>query len=200
MNAIRDILNNAGRGLRERLRSRWVQVEGTSSMDIKLHGGTAEHDAKTNACALCVAMNRCCFANEEGKMPKIPQHPNCRCKANAVSVPRVEDVTLEFPMDKINNYLFVRPDKLAIITSMGYTIDDSEYVYNEIARQAKDNYVRGNYEKSQHTINGFKVKIPTILRGKGAASRKFYHFYTGWAIYPNFEIKNNTPFAAWQDE
>jgi len=145
-------------------------------------------------------MNRCCFANEEGKMPEQPKHPNCRCKANAKDVPKAGDVTLEFPMEKIKEYLFVKPDKAESMKVMGYTIEDAEYVHKELARQGKEQYAKGNYEIREHRKYGISIRMPVTLRGKGEASRLFYYFYTGWTIYPNFELKNNTPFAAWQNE
>jgi len=64
------------------------------------------------------------------------------CKG--ISIPKNNiSITLDFPIEKITKYLFVNSNKLAIMNSMGYSFEDSQYVYNEISKQTIKNFTNG---------------------------------------------------------
>lgn len=175
----------------------WIRRKASSALNIENCGGTAREDEETKACEMCVSVNGCCFVNEGDKKPQCPQHPNCRCKELPESVPAKEFVTLDFPVEKISNYLFEKPSKAGLPKAMGYTINDAQEMYNEISKQAREKYADGNYVFHHHNKNGYAVSIPVKLKGKGIKLGRDYNFYTGWVIYPDFKLINSTPFGGW---
>lgn len=173
----------------------WITRISSSTHDIKESGGTAADDKKTGACSLCVSVNQCRFVHDAARMPAFPQHPHCRCKLEPCDAPDPSDVTLDFRMEKISNYLFVHSTKSKLIFSWGYTPDDAEEVYEAIGRQAKECYARGEYALSRHDHHGQRIRIRCMLPGKRQKAGRTYGFYTAWMVYPQWELHCNTPFA-----
>ncbi len=81
--------------------------------------------------------------------------------------------------------------------SMGYSIDDADYIYNFISQGAKEKFMRGDYSLGSLGINGQIINIVLELNGKGDKVGRTYKFKTGWTAYPYGELHNNTPFGGW---
>lgn len=174
--------------------SPWIMRKATSGLDIEKCNGVASEDTETNTCALCVAVNKCIFISDANKMPLLPQHPNCRCKIEQIPPLKIEDVALDFPMEgKILKYMFFNESKKKLIEDWGYQIEDAEEVYKEILRQAKEKYVKGEYVLGFHNQYGQRITIEIILKGKRDKIGKNYINKTGWMVYPNGKLHNNTP-------
>lgn len=109
----------------------------------------------------------------------------------------LHEVTLDFPEEKITEYLFSHPSKQGLMESLGYNKKDASEIYNKIANNAKIKFLNGDYELGPLNINGQKVNIKFSLNGKGIKSGRFYNFVTGWTVYPNGKLHNNTPFGGW---
>lgn len=177
----------------------WIQRKSNSALNIENCNGLAQEDADTNCCAMCVSVNDCYFLRDDDKKPQYPQHPNCRCKQIEKNSPSKGDVSLVFEMRKITEYLFTNSTKAGIMEAMGYAIDDAREVYNEIAKQAREQYAKGNYTFSHHDRTGYVIRLKVLLIGKRNSKRSCYHFYTGWTIYPDLKLKCNTPFVGWAE-
>ena len=117
----------------------WIQVvDNQNNITIEDYGydtGVIEGTTK-NHCVKCVAVNKCCFKNEENKKPKpfditgidildsimngiIPglYHFRCHCKEVPVQINSINEIELIVPEGKIP-YLF--KSKSGWIKSMGY--------------------------------------------------------------------------------
>ena len=126
----------------------WIQVvDNQNNITIEDYGydtGVIEGTTK-NHCVKCVAVNKCCFKNEENKKPKpfditgidildsimngiIPglYHFRCHCKEVPVQINSINEIELIVPEGKIP-YLF--KSKSGWIKSMGYQEKEfSEFV------------------------------------------------------------------------
>ncbi len=172
----------------------FVIRENVSPENIETCKGVAVEDENTKTCALCVALNDTVFKNNN--KPEY-YHPNCKCKTKEYNL---KEVKLDFPLRKITNYLFVKPDKRAIMESMGYYPEDAEYVYNLIAQNAKNKFLKGDYSLGLLNDKGQKVNIVLEIKGKGIKKGKVYKFKTGWTAYPYGCLHNNTPHGGWVKE
>ena len=170
----------------------WVSRIGCSYMTIRSCGGLATRDENTNACEICVALNKTAY-----KIINKPEyrHPNCRCR---YEIAGNIAVTLDFPKKKITGYMFVNPSKAKLIRSMGYLPEDADELYRTIAEYAIAKYEKGDYVLGKLDKYGQKINISVKCRGKREKEGRTYDFYTGWTVYPNGELKNNTPFARWE--
>lgn len=166
----------------------WRQRQNDSSLDIEVCGGTAIADPSTHTCEICVALNRTIFKNNN--KPDEQQHPFCKC----AQIPtNLNKVILDFPIQKIKNYLFVK--KIDLMKSMGYIIEDSQEVYDIIAECAQREFLNGKYELGDLDEHGQRVSIMVELMGKREKSGRAYRFISGWMAYPNGKLHNNTPFS-----
>ena len=111
----------------------------TSDKTIESCNGLAIKDELTNTCALCVALNKTVFKNNN--KPEY-YHPNCKCKNESYNL---TTVTFDFSMRKIREYLFVNENKKAIMLSMGYDITDAEELYHIMMEGARKKYLQGEY-------------------------------------------------------
>lgn len=167
----------------------WVKRINDSSKDIKMCRGQATEDTQTRTCALCVAMNKTIF--KKNNKPEY-FHPHCKCEMKEVEL---KTVTLDFPIEKITGYLFVNEGKSKLIKSMGYVMADAQEIYDEIAENAREQYLSGNYILGVFDKSGQRITIHMKLKGKQEKADKIYKFKTGWMVYPNGELHNNTPFG-----
>ena len=119
---------------------------------------------------------------------------NCKCGFEPYSL---NEVKLDFPIEKITKYLFTHESKAGLMESMGYNITDAEEVYFLIAHNAQRRFLSGDYELSRFNNNGQRVNIEMTLMGKREKAGRLYTFVTGWMAYPNGELHNNTPFGDW---
>lgn len=169
----------------------WRQRQNESPLDIEVCGGTAVADPLTHSCDICVAINRTIFKNNN--KPNEYQHPFCKCK----QIPtKLNDVLLDFPIKKIQNYLFVK--KVDLMKSMGYIIEDVQEVYDTIAECAKREFLKGKYELGQLSKHGQRLSITVELSGKRNKQGRTYRFISGWMAYPNGKLHNNTPFSRFE--
>ena len=167
----------------------WVKRINDSSKDIRFCKGQAAEDSVTRTCALCVALNRTIF--KKNNKPEY-FHPHCKCEWKQIEL---REVTLDFPIEKITQYLLVHPSKSKLMNSWGYTMEDAQEIYNTIAENAKNQYLNGEYTLGRLNENGQRIEIKCILNGKKDKSGQTYRFITGWMVYPNGMLHNNTPYA-----
>lgn len=118
----------------------WIKVIDPKSIwtieDFPYETGVDEKETNPH-CWKCVTVNHCWFKNEEGKKPQkfdasqyflknISKpltgiyHPNCHCKENFISTPKIEDIKLIIPEGKID--WFFR-DKAGLAKAWGYGND-----------------------------------------------------------------------------
>ncbi len=93
-------------------------------------------------------------------------------------------------MKKITEYLFVNKDKKALMESMGYNIEDSDYIYKLISYNARNKFMMGDYELGSLSATGQKINIVVELNGKGTKSEHKYKFKTGWTAYPYYDYNS----------
>ena len=167
----------------------WVKRINDSSKDIKMCRGQATEDTQTRTCALCVALNKTIF--KKNNKPEY-FHPHCKCEMKEVELKKV---TLDFPMRKITEYLLVHPSKSELMKSWGYTMEDAQEIYDEIAENAKMQYLNGEYRLGKFNKNGQRIEMKCTLNGKKDKAGQVYSFITGWMVYPDGMLHNNTPYA-----
>lgn len=166
----------------------WRQRQNDSPLDIEICGGVALADPMTHTCKICVAINKTIFKNNN--KPDEKQHPFCKC----TQIPtELKDITLDFPMKKIKDYLFVK--KVDLMKSMGYIIEDADEVYHTISECAKKEFLEGKYELRDLDEHGQRVSITVEMIGKRDKNGRVYRFISGWMAYPNGKLHNNTPFS-----
>lgn len=105
----------------------------------------------------------------------------------------LNNITLDFSMGKIKDYLFVK--KVDLMKSMGYIIEDAEEVYDTISECAKREFSVGKYELKDLDEHGQRVSITVEVIGKRDKIGRVYRFVSGWMAYPNGKLHNNTPFS-----
>lgn len=171
----------------------WRQRQNESSLDIEVCSGTAVADPLTHTCEICVAINRTIFKNNN--KPDEKQHPYCKCEQVPIGL---NEVTLDFPIEKIKDYLFVQ--KVDLMKEMGYIIEDTQEVYDVVAESAKREFLKGNYALSTLNRHGQRVSITVELKGKRDKNGRIYRFVSGWMAYPNGKLHNNTPFSRFAEK
>lgn len=143
-------------------------------------------------CVMCTVLDGCYFV--ERKMPKFPLHDNCDCKKIPLSYSSVKKTSkAECDIRKFTEYVFKddiqSKGKVKIFIELGYTLDDSAYLQQEYCKQAREQYLNGNYMLKNLDMRGQRLSIPITLKNKT--------FNSGWMMYPEGELKNTTPFGGW---
>ena len=165
----------------------WVQRQNISQLDLDICKGTAVKDKNTNTCVECVALNKTVFLNNN--KPEFT-HPKCKCK----NVPyKLKKITLDFSMKKIIEYLFVDPDKKAMMETMGYLPEDSQEVYDFLSKEVIDSFRQGNYMLQNLDKYGQRFRIFVNLIGKRHRQGQIYKVHAGCVAYPSAKIKIATP-------
>ncbi len=167
----------------------WVRRENISPKDLDVCNGEATDDGITHTCALCVALNRTVFKNDN--KPDY-YHPFCKCEQKPTAPP---EPTLDFPMRKIKDYLFVKKEEL--MRSMGYLPEDADEVYALLGEGAKKEYAEGNYKLGFFNEHGQRISITLRMKGKRDKLGKSFDVVTGWMVYPYGKLHNNTPISGW---
>lgn len=165
----------------------WVTRKSRSNLNIEKCNGVAKKDETKNVCDLCVALNETVF-----KVYNKPEyfHPNCTCKYIPTTL---SNIILDFPMKKVENYLFFKEDKHKMMKTMGYRIQDSKDVYGLIFESVKTNFKNGNYKLGILDIHGQHFSINTILYGKRDHIGEVFNCHIGCVAWPNGKIKVATP-------
>lgn len=162
-------------------------------------------------CVTCTAVNGCWFKNEVDKKPKpmtytfgivkqIMQkfkmnatlglyHPFCHCKEIAIPEPLPTDIKTIVPNKK---WEYTVDDKRGTIMSMGYTENDFNEVQALLLELTKEAYSKSNYRIRQIDKYGCRVTIFLSFPGKHEKQGRLYPLKTGWSIFPDGSIKNNT--------
>ena len=141
-------------------------------------------------CGRCLNLNGGCFV--VGKCPELPLHPNCHCYT--VDVPSIA-VSVECPIIKFTNYLFdpqKSNGKTTLFEDWGYTINDSEYLQQELERQATIAYQCGEYKIGELNQYGQRINIRIILT---TPNGQVVSFMSGWMVYPDGRLVNATPYG-----
>ncbi len=142
----------------------------------------------------CDKFNGCYFIVKQ--MPKYPQHRNCQCKLNKISKP-IPNVTATATcnISKFTEYVFhetKNKGKKAIFESLGYTIDDSEYLQNIFTSQAVQKYCNGDYVYKGTNDYSARIEIVIDLPTKDGRTLRIK---SGWSLQQKGEIKLATPFS-----
>ena len=87
-------------------------------------------------CMTCTSIDGCYYVSTN--MPEQPLHPHCDCDKKSVSYTRfVAIAKAECDIRKFRNYIFIDKNKRALFEKMGYTIDSSEFLQNEICNTSR---------------------------------------------------------------
>lgn len=140
-------------------------------------------------CLICTKLDGCYFVERE--MPEQPQHEKCDCTTLNISQNYVKYVANSVcDIRKFTDYIFKGAGgKKELFESWGYKLKDSQILQKEFEKQAREQYIKGNYKLKGLDYNGQRIAIPINLNGN--------LFYSGWMVYPNGELKNTTPFGGW---
>ena len=192
----------------------WIQVvDNGNNITIEDYGydtGVIKGTTK-NHCVKCVAVNKCCFKNEENKKPKplditgidildsilnglTPglNHFRCHCKEIPINL-NIDDITLIIPDGKIK-WLFI--DKSEWIKSMGYELNEDFLLI--LKEKIKQVYFYGKYTIQIHTNFRVKIKLNIDLPGSKNKKEKLYKLTSSFMVFPNGKIKCNTLIGGWQ--
>ena len=159
----------------------------TSPLTIESCNGEAHDDSTTHTCALCVALNKTVFKNNN--KPDYT-HPHCRCIQLKYEL---TDVTEDIPFEKISDYLFVDEDKSAMMRSMGYSDNNAEYLYDLLSRTVKYEFLNGNYKLKKLNKNGQHFEINFKLSGIKDHIGEEFDCHIGCIAWPYGIIKVATP-------
>lgn len=148
-------------------------------------------------CKPCTALSGCYFV--KSKLPNKKAegdgllHPHCDCKLENIAKPTVKAYC---DIRKFSGYVFsnkyIINGKKVLFESLGYTIEDSEFLKTEYETQAKQKYLNGDYEIAKLNEHGQRIKIMIIIDSK---TRKNIKFISGWMVHPLGLITCTTPLA-----
>lgn len=79
-----------------------------------------------------------------------------------------------------------------IFEDWGFTIGDSQYLKEELEKQAKDKYFNGYYKLQYADENGQRITIEISLQDK---EKNVKIIKTGWMVRPLGLITCSTPFS-----
>ncbi len=144
-------------------------------------------------CSICLNLNGCCFP--ANNMPEYPLHPNCHCKAEAI---RGINANAKCPLSKFDDFIF-HPDKInnkgkkALFESWGYAKINSEWLQEELIKQAQEKYANGDFKLGKLDEHGQRINIEIVLPRKDKIGT--VTFTSGWMVYPDGVIQNITPYG-----
>ncbi len=145
----------------------------------------------------CDKFDGCYFIVKQ--MPKYPQHQNCQCSLKKIVEP-IPNVTARASIDirKFTEYIFsekYQDGKRELFEHWGYTKEDSDYLRELYARQALQKYCDGDYVFKG--VGKYYTRIEIVIDIK-TKDGKMIHIKSGWALYPEGEIKLSTPFSGYK--
>lgn len=143
-------------------------------------------------CEICIVLDKCWFDNNI--KPLMPLHPRCHCTKKFIEPP-IANVTSIGSCDisKFTGYIF--SDKYAwngkrdLFESLGFSIQDSQYLQKEFERQAVENYCNSKYSLGKLDENGQRINIHISFQKDG----KSITFVSGWMVRQKGYITCNTP-------
>ncbi len=157
---------------------------------------THHNEGKTH-CPECLRLDGCWF--QRNNTPTWPHHPLCHCTLDSIDYTIVlMSAASHSDYSKYDPYLFdpenfYKHGKNKAFESWGYTIADSQWLKDEIERQATAKYVIGDYSLGVLNKYGQHINIRVEIPRKDGTG--FVSFITGWTVYPNGQIKLNTPYG-----
>lgn len=188
----------------------WVQIVDEKSPwiidDFSFETGIDEGSTNPH-CVKCVAVNYCCFKNEDGKVPdefdyasyfkvgkKVPDiigifHPRCHCKKVPINKPTIDEVNLLIKEGKID---WLYKDKIHWIHSWGYKDNEKEILLEKIYTAIKRAYVEGDYKIYMHDKYGVKITLYITLQGNNNHKGEVFKLKAGFTIFANKKLKCNT--------
>ena len=158
-----------------------------SPKNIETCNGISTEDGVTRTCSLCVALNDTVFKNNN--KPSY-HHLSCKCKNN---VYKLKQLTFDFSIEKITKYLFVNEYKKSMMRSMGFTIEDSEEIYDLIKKEVENNFLLGIYDLNILNNHGQHFKVNINLMGKRDHAKEIFPCHIGCVAWPYGKIKIATP-------
>lgn len=148
--------------------------------------------AQLGHCKTCTVLSGCYFVS--GNTPDYPQHLHCDCLLWPIAVAN-DELTAYCDITKFTEYIF-RYDKSKgktyVFEEWGFHIGDSEYLKEELERQAKAKYANGDYTLGVLDEYGQRITIIITLQDK---QKNVRIFKTGWMVRPLGRITCNTPFT-----
>lgn len=82
-----------------------------------------------------------------------------------------------------------------MVSSWGYNIQDAQELEAIIKKLAVKAFIQGEYTIFKHDKFGVQISIRMSIPGKNEKYGRFYKRESGFTIYPNGKIKNNTLIA-----
>lgn len=122
-------------------------------------------------------------------------HPNCHCKELAINVPRINDITLIAPVDKIAYFFNAKND---LFHSLGYKNSEKDKFMKIMKNLAIEAYRYGNYIKEKHTNFGYQINLKITIPGANEKKNSEYDVVTCYTIFPNGKLKLNTLVGGWK--
>ena len=165
----------------------WVRRRNLSPLNIENCNGEARRDEKTRTCEICVALNETVFRNTNKPDFK---HPHCKCEIEKVNL---NNVTLNFPMEKLTGYLFVNESKSAMMRSIGFYPQNAETLYEIISENVKKEFLSNRYTLKKLDKYGQKAQVDYLIQGLNDHTGQIFSCHTGCTIWPNGKIKVTTP-------
>ena len=148
-------------------------------------------------CLECLQLDGCWFAWDNA--PLCPQHEKYHCRLEAIDYLVVlMNASTYSDYRKFDPYLFntngfQTHNKEKLFIEWGYTVEDARWLQAEIERQAREQYITGDYTLGKLNWNGQRISIRvTIPRKDGTGD---VSFITGLMVEPNGKLRLTTPYG-----
>ena len=148
-------------------------------------------------CFECLSLHDCWFLFENA--PLWPHHEKCHCTLEAIDYDMVlMSVAANSDYSKFDPYLFNTTGiyfhgKEKLFEQWGYTVDDAKWLQTEMERQAREQYVSGNYRLGRLNMFGQRVDIMIEIPRKDQEGT--VTFISGWMVKPNGKLILTTPYG-----
>lgn len=130
-----------------------------------------------------MALNKTIFRGKN-----LPKYKHFRCKCLWFPT-QLNNVILDFPENKITNYLLYEPNKFAMMRSMGYNKENANELYEKISQEISQGFLNNRYQLKTLNQHGQHIQINFILDGKNDHSHEQFYCHTGCVVWPDGKIK-----------
>lgn len=157
---------------------------------------THHAEGKTH-CEECLKLDGCYFT--ASNHPPCPHHPFCHCTLEPLDYAVVlRNASAYSDYRKFDPYLFdpenfYQHGKNREFESWGYTVSDSQWLKDEMERQAREKYIAGDYLLGKLNKEGQRISIRIVIPRKNGPG--MISFITGWMAKPNGQLSLNTPYG-----